>query len=356
MGKEKVSNLESKRKLFGVTVQRQIGTAFENKGGLIVKLFKNPPALAVESVKIVRTNYKNFEEVHLMKKIFALCLMLLMALGITGCGGEDKPAPPTTKIGFLGYLNSDEVQFTKYVQKIVGNYTVNAPVLYEAKFFDNLNSMQMALEAGQIDEISILLPVARYMVARNPQMRILEDTPMGKPFMNDLPEDVSEFANDFCFAVTEDKTELKAQLEGAINSLRDNGTLKNLIDTYIKNFDFQSDPEAVQFATFEGAETIKIAVTGDLPPLDLVTADGKAAGFNTALLSEVGKILNKNIELIQIESGARAAALTSGQADVSFWNVVPISQVIPKNADTPDGIVLTAPYYRGATVHVAIRK
>ena len=295
-----------------------------------------------------------------MKKIFALCLMLLMALSLTGCGGgdggENKPAPQTTKVGFLGYLNSDETQFTEYVQKIVGNYTVNTPKLYQAKFFDNLNSMQMALESGQVDEISILLPVARYMVARNPQLKILEDTPMGNPNTDNVPEDVSEFANDFCFAVTEDKTELKSLLEGAIKDLRNNGTLENLTNTYIRNFKYENDPEAVQFATFDGAETIKIAVTGDLPPLDLVTADGKAAGFNTALLSEIGKLLNRNIELVQIESGARAATLTSGQADVSFWNVVPISKVIPKNADTPDGIVLTAPYYRGATVHVALSK
>ena len=293
-----------------------------------------------------------------MKRIFTLCLMLLMALSLTGCGGgggETKVAS-TTKVGFLRYLNSDEQQFTGYMQKIVGNYSINVPKPYEAKFFDNLNSMQMALEAGQIDEISIVLPVARYMVARNDNMQILEGSPMGNPNMENLGGNVTEFANDFCFALTEDKTELKNLIENAVSELRNNGTLENLTNTYVTNFKPESDPEAVQFATFEGAETIKVAVTGDLPPLDLVTSDGKAAGFNTAILAEIGKLLNRNIELVQIESGARAAALTSGQADVSFWTVVPVSQVIPQNADKPDGIALTAPYYRGATVHVALKK
>ena len=103
---------------------------------------------------------------------------------------------------------------------------------------------------------------------------------------------------------------------------------------------------------FDGADTIKVGVTGDLPPLDFVNSDGTPAGFNTALLAEISKRIKKNIELVQVDSGARAAALTSGQVDVIFWVVVPEDDSRPKNIDTPEGVSVTSPYYQDTVVDV----
>ena len=106
---------------------------------------------------------------------------------------------------------------------------------------------------------------------------------------------------------------------------------------------------------FDSAQTIKVAVTGDLPPLDYVSAGGKPAGFNTAVLAEIGKRMLKNIELVEINAGARAAALTSKQADVVFWAIVPVSEIIPEDSDKPAGIELTNPYYKDKVVHVSFK-
>ncbi len=53
--------------------------------------------------------------------------------------------------------------------------------------------------------------------------------------------------------------------------------------------------------------------------MDFVAADGSFAGFNTALLAEIGKRLNKNIELTQVDCASRSTALASGTVDVVFW-------------------------------------
>ena len=96
-------------------------------------------------------------------------------------------------------------------------------------------------------------------------------------------------------------------------------------------------------------------MTGDLPPLDLVLADGTPAGFNTAVLSEISKRINKNIELVTIESNARAAALTSGTVDVVFWVVTPEGESpLPANSDTPEGVALTHSYYQDVVVDVGL--
>ena len=129
-----------------------------------------------------------------------------------------------------------------------------------------------------------------------------------------------------------------------------------MTEEYISDFNKDKEIPAVEIENIPNAETIKVAVTGDLPPLDYVDAEGKAAGFNTAVLSELGKRIGKNIELVQVESGARAAALTSGRVDMSFWAIVPVSEIIPRNADKPEGVELSTPYYRGKIVHVKLKK
>ena len=113
------------------------------------------------------------------------------------------------------------------------------------------------------------------------------------------------------------------------------------------------------FLLIEGAEIIKIGFTGDLPPIDLTLADGSPAGFNTAVLSELGKRMGRNIELVPITSGSRATALESRAIDVVFWAVVPAENVAnprPADIDRPKGLVMTKPYFTDKITHVALKK
>ena len=69
----------------------------------------------------------------------------------------------------------------------------------------------------------------------------------------------------------------------------------------------------------DGAETVTVAVTGCLPPMDYVAPDGTVAGFNTAILAEIGRRIGKNIQYTQVDSAGRALALATGSVDVVFW-------------------------------------
>lgn len=274
-----------------------------------------------------------------LKKIFATVFMLVTVMAFAGCGEEKAVDNSAVKIGMLQQLNASEQEFNGFMKKIATTFALNVTE-HEVIYFNNFNSMQMALESGQIQEISTYQCVADYLESKNPNIEVLASHTM-------------EFIDAFCFALRADDSELKNNLNNAINEMKTDGTLDKLTKEYIRNMD---NPPTVQFEKFDGADTLKVAVTGDLPPLDLVLADGTPAGFNTAVLSEIGKRLQKNIEIIQIDSAARAAALTSGQADIVFWAIVPVSEIIPSNADKPDGVELTSPYYRGQIVHIALKK
>ena len=268
--------------------------------------------------------------------ICAACLLL------TGCGGDeqaakDKPnnnfSASELKLGMVTRLNTDEKSMgsvlDQFAEKIGVKGTKHLP-----KFYDSFNLMQMGLEAGEIEAVSTYNSVANYVVANNDKIEIVPN------------EALNKIADSFCFAVRKDETELRDDLDKVIDDMKADGSLDKLINDYITNVNKGQAPPAIEIPKVEGAQTIKVGVTGDLPPLDYVSADGKAAGFNTAFLAEVAKRSGKNIEIVDIESGARAAALNSKLIDVVFWVIVPLGDDLPIDLDKPEGLELSKPYFK----------
>ena len=168
----------------------------------------------------------------------------------------------------------------------------------------------------------------------------------------------SEGYNNFGFK--NDNVKLQKEFNAAISAMDNDGTLDKLARKYIT--ELNGEPEAVKMSNFKGAETIKVAVTGDLPPIDFIAADGKPTGYHTAIISEIGRRLKKNIQLISVEAGGRSAALASGRADVIFWyrntdtSKIPASKFKNVLRDTNSGVILSLPYYEWDTDLVITRK
>ena len=276
-----------------------------------------------------------------MKKIFSiLSALVIFSMILTGCG-DDKPANPDVRIGMLKHLNASEEEFNNFTKKIADTFSLKMTT-YTPVFYDNLNSMLMALNSGEIKVISTYDCVAKYLIAQNPdKYEIMQD-------------DTLEFIDALCFAMLEENVQLKNDVDNFINEIKTDGTLDKLTKEYITNVK-NGNPPPIEIQHFDDADTLKIAVTGDLPPLDLVLADGNSAGFNTALIAELGKRLHKNIEITNIDSSARSAALTSNKVNLIFWAIVPVSEIIPADADKPEGTVLSTPYYRAMVTHLKLK-
>jgi ABC-type amino acid transport substrate-binding protein len=121
---------------------------------------------------------------------------------------------------------------------------------------------------------------------------------------------------------------LRDLFNSAIKKLQDSGRLGELRQKWIKEFPAGGEPEINSIEKINGAETIFVGVSGDMPPLDYVSADGRPAGFNAALLGDISKELGKNIEIVTLDSQARFAALESKKIDVFFWIVMPIIESV----------------------------
>jgi ABC-type amino acid transport substrate-binding protein len=187
-------------------------------------------------------------------------------------------------------------------------------------YYDTLDALLMALNAGDIQNIEIYESVARYLCATNDNLEI------GRSF--DFSKTSEAFAelmqkgfncNDFAIMMMEGNAALRDEFNDAIAAMKADGTLDRLVKEQIDDLVNGGEIKPIEVPHFDGAETIKVAVTGALPPMDYVAADGTPAGFNTAVLAEIGQRTGKNIELVVVDSLGRAAALASGAVDAVFW-------------------------------------
>ena len=60
-----------------------------------------------------------------------------------------------------------------------------------------------------------------------------------------------------------------------------------------------------------------------------------------------------NVELVEVDAGARTAALASGRADVVFWYEVDTTAAT--QPDIPEGVIVSQPYYEW-TKFIHVRK
>ncbi|MBQ1856447.1 MAG: transporter substrate-binding domain-containing protein [Anaerovibrio sp.] len=272
---------------------------------------------------------------------------------LVGCGGQqaaqkdnNQDGKNIVKVGLLTRQNLSEDKLNSLLKE-----KESSGQAMIVTYYDNLSAMQMGLDAGNIQSMRIYKSVATYLTDRNNNLVVKE--------VADHPMD------EFCFGVRKEDEKLQADLNRVIADMKADGTLEKLSKEYVTALKKGEEPPAVTLPFQPGDVPLRIAVTGDLPPLDLVKADGSAAGFNTAILAEIGKRLRCSIEVVQVASGGRAATLTSKKADVVFWTVVPVEKkanneavgikglFMPRDADVPEGMALTDSYFSDEVVDVA---
>ena len=278
-----------------------------------------------------------------MKKFFALIIICLLA-----CPVYAAEVPEDLEVGFLTRLKTNPDEFYKIVKDswttkgwaiLGGNHSLST-----AKFYDSLSAMQLALDRNDIEEMILPDFVAEYLIKINSKYTV--------SCMSRTNNNMS-----LCFGFMKNNRELADKWNSALRSMKADWVLMAINQKYLKDLPasnneydniYGTNPRkererfAIKIENFPNAPIIRVAITGDLPPVDFVNEQGLPAGFNVAVLAEIGRRLRVNIQPVQVESGARAAALVSGRADVVFWFEVNRSQ--DAQLDIPDGIILSDSY------------
>ena len=265
------------------------------------------------------------------KRMLSMVLLAAMLLsgGVPALAAEEKTA---LQMGMLELLARTEEETNDVTDSMESSEDAALPMMkqndIQVTYYHSLSELLMALDAGYIQSAIADEPTVQYVISRS------------DAYAESHP--AVEQQIEYSMLFREEDGLLCESFNEAIEAMEEDGTLDGLAATYIDGVIAGEEPEAVAFPAFDGADTVTVAVTGDLPPMDYVDDAGQAAGFNTAVLAEIARRLEINIELVQVDSGARTLALSSGRADAAFW--------VKKNtayyeSDTPAGTVAGESYY-----------
>ena len=292
-----------------------------------------------------------YKETNKMKKRITLMLALVLVLSLSACtaspasrqsGGSESAAESSTReemtsennddtgaFGYLSFLNMSEEDFAARRAASIPAYLyleehgviehTGASLSHENFiFYDTLDAMLMGLLSGEVAALDVPDCTARYLCSENDQVKqvILYHPERAEEFSQDL---LNRLGTGYSFMMLEENSELRDQFDEAVSAMKADGTLDRLIKEQIDEVCAGKKAEPITMPEIEGAKTVRVAVTGALPPLDYVAADGTPAGFNTAVLAEISSRAGFNIELVQVDNVGRALALSQGNVDVVFW-------------------------------------
>ena len=198
-----------------------------------------------------------------MKKFITLTLALMLALTVFSLSTIAE-VQKYGDIGRLSKLNITEDELNDVLKDIMASGPCNKYV-----FYDTMTDMIMALLRGDIVVLETDRNTVRYIASRNDN--ILEKPPYHNPNMLL-----------FAMLLREDDVDLRDQLSACIAEMNEDGTIDAMKQTYIEDVITGEDPEPVEVQEFPGARAIRVAVTGDRPPMDYVSAGGEPLGNRKA--------------------------------------------------------------------------
>ena len=290
-----------------------------------------------------------------MKKLlisFVVVIVVVIAavlFMIYGVDTSKKSDEKTFHTGVLAYQGTNEDEFQSDVDKFrefasadVERFSKDSfikSLIADRRifhFYNSLMALMMDLKAGKINEMILPDSVGRYLISRNSLYKNSFSTAI--------------LTSNICFGFKENNIELQEKFNTVLKDMKEDGTLEKFAGLYVKNLT-SDDPDPTRPKEIDNAPELKIAITGDMPPIDMFAGDGKPTGYSTAVLSEIGKRLNMNIKFINTDAGGRSAALFSGRADVVFWYRAAESNIEGEDPlenicnDAPQGVILSMPYY-----------
>ena len=293
-----------------------------------------------------------------MKKLIPiLLLMVVLISSLTACGQSpavtSTAASPTvskvritTPQEYYDLLNGKNVatitmrNSAEYNQKIGEEYfqkTLHLDFKYGSFIYvDSLTDGLLMLRSHKIDVLRVMGFTGNYLIQRTNDLKLYVSIPGG-------------YSTQMIFSAP--KQAQYEQVNAALKAMQTDGSLQKLIDQWITNLPVGGEPSGGKLPEIQGAETIKVGISGDEPPLDYIAADGVPGGFNVAVLAEISRRVNINIALVTVVSGARFAALQSGKIDAFLWHNslkpvegLPSEVIVPQTLVDPNYLFRTISY------------
>lgn len=157
-----------------------------------------------------------------------------------------------------------------------------------------------ALKLGKIDCVVIDEQPAKIFVEKNENLHLLDE----------------EFTNeDYAICIDKGNAELKEKINGALTTLKENGTLENIIENYVGSDEIKGTKPYEKKEIERPNGILRVATNAAFPPYESYI-NGVMAGLDIDVMQAICDELGMTLKMEDMEFDSIILAVTSGKADV----------------------------------------
>lgn len=247
-------------------------------------------------------------------KFYALALAVCMAAGLTACGGEAKPAASTADTVVSSDNETAGIPNTVFTIDDLPGKTIGVQLgttgdIYASDYeeqgsiierYNKGNDAIQALKQGKIDCVIIDNQPALAFVSKNDDLMILEE----------------DFAvEDYAIAVSKDKADLTAAINGALAELKADATLERIIANYIGDDTKGKSPYESPADADRSNGTLIMATNAAFEPYEYYEGT-EVVGIDADMARAVCDKLGYELQIEDMEFDSIINAVQSGKADI----------------------------------------
>lgn len=246
-----------------------------------------------------------------MKKKIAL-LLAAATLSLCACGSSSVPANKVNSI--------DDLEGKKIGVQLGTTGDIYASDIKDVKMerYNKGADAVQALKQGKIDCVIIDEQPAKVFVEKNSDLKILEE-----PFEDE----------EYAICIAKGNDELKGKINDALNELKDNGKLDEIVANYIGE-DAGSNPYKSADDVDRNNGKLRMATNAEFPPYEYVE-DGKVVGIDVDIAQAIADKLGMELVVDNIEFDSIITAVSTGKDDIGVAGMT-VTEDRLKNIDFTD--------------------
>lgn len=246
-----------------------------------------------------------------MKKKIAL-LLTAATLSLCACGSSSVPANKVNSI--------DDLEGKKIGVQLGTTGDIYGSDVKDAKMerYNKGADAVQALKQGKIDCVIIDEQPAKVFVEKNSDLKILEE-----PFEDE----------EYAICIAKGNDELKGKINDALNELKDNGKLDEIVANYIGE-DAGSNPYKSADDVERNNGKLRMATNAEFPPYEYVE-DGKVVGIDVDIAQAIADKLGMELVVDNIEFDSIITAVSTGKDDIGVAGMT-VTEDRLKNIDFTD--------------------
>ena len=261
-----------------------------------------------------------------MKRFFCALTAFLLFFSLCACGADVPDNPVHVPADLAGknigvFLGSASAQYLSTYENEGGA---------ELSYYTGGSAIMEDLESGVLDCIVIEKLAADELLPKSSKTETLDE-----PLLDTV----------YSIAVAKENITLTEDINIALASLAEDGTLQQIIEGYLCGGEYRYETKLDEEAV---AGTVTLAVDAAFPPYEYYGESGKVEGLDLDIARAICDILGVGLEVSVCEPGTLLAEVQSGKVAFAMGRLTPSEEDLAK-------VDFTDPYLN-ITQQIIVRK